>query len=165
MAPFGLLFVLAGERDRATLLLAREERVLRDRPAAEIVEALAGVRIAPATLLVLIAGCPAEACGHHRCHTVSGRDPASGSGIGPDGLGAAESSGARLVAARLGDVMVEYPAAFTGDAPRTDPSAAGTSADPTARRAIWCSPFRKSRRTVRWTRRRSRSTFLPRRSR
>ncbi len=119
IAPFGLVFVLAGERDRATLLLAREERVLRDRPAAEIVEALAGVRIAPATLLALITGCPAEGAAITDVTRFPDGILQAAAGSGRTVWVRPESSGARLVAARLGDVTVEYPAAFTGDAPRT----------------------------------------------
>jgi outer membrane biogenesis lipoprotein LolB len=118
VAPFGLLFVLAGDESRATLLLTREGRVLRDQPAAEIVEALAGVRIAPATLLQIVAGCPATG------------GAVTGGQRFPNGIVEARAGtdrtvwlqpGAslpRVVAARLGDVLVEYPAAFSGTEPR-----------------------------------------------
>jgi hypothetical protein len=118
VAPFGLLFVLAGQADRATLLLTREGRVVRDQPAAEIVEALAGVRVSPQTLLSLAAGCPG-----------AGATLADGRRF-PDGLLQASGgdrtvwlrngpSGPRVVAARVGDLIVEYAEAFTGTEPRT----------------------------------------------
>jgi hypothetical protein len=55
-APGTPVFVLAGTADRATLLLEREDRVLRA-PAADIVEALMGIRVGPRDLLALFSGC------------------------------------------------------------------------------------------------------------
>jgi hypothetical protein len=51
------VFVLAGRGGRATLLLMREDRVVRDEPSAAIVEAIMGVPLAPADLVNVIAGC------------------------------------------------------------------------------------------------------------
>jgi hypothetical protein len=60
VAPFGgPFFLLAGTNGRATLLLPREDRVLRDAPASAILEALAGLDQAPSDLRAWIAGCPA----------------------------------------------------------------------------------------------------------
>jgi len=60
VAPFGgPFFLLAGIDGRATLLLPREDRVLREAPAAAILEALAGLDQAPSDLRAWIAGCPA----------------------------------------------------------------------------------------------------------
>lgn len=60
VAPFGgPFFLLAGRAGRATLLLPREDRVLRDAPADAILEALAGLDQTPADLRAWIAGCPA----------------------------------------------------------------------------------------------------------
>ncbi|HEX6322172.1 MAG TPA: hypothetical protein VFZ36_00485, partial [Vicinamibacterales bacterium] len=42
---------------RATLLLPRDQRVVRAADAAEILEALAGVRLGPDTLRAVVAGC------------------------------------------------------------------------------------------------------------
>jgi hypothetical protein len=58
-APFGRpVFVLAARDDaHATLVLPRENRALRDAPAAAIVEALTGVSLGPAELRSAIAGC------------------------------------------------------------------------------------------------------------
>jgi len=51
------IFILAARRGEATLLLVREERVVRDAPQA-IVEALTGgVALTPAELLAAVAGC------------------------------------------------------------------------------------------------------------
>ena len=58
VAPFGKpVFVLVSRDDRATLVLPRDQRVLRDQPAAAIVEALAGVALGAAELRGLVAGC------------------------------------------------------------------------------------------------------------
>jgi hypothetical protein len=58
LAPFGPpVFILAARDGRATLLLPRDDRVLRDAPPEQIVEALTGVRIDPASLRSALAGC------------------------------------------------------------------------------------------------------------
>lgn len=51
------VFLLAGRNGRATLLLLREDRVLRDAPPEAIVEALAGVPLTPSDLRAAVAGC------------------------------------------------------------------------------------------------------------
>jgi hypothetical protein len=51
------IFILAGSGGRATLLLVREDRVVRDEPPAAIVEALTGVSLGPSDLVPVIAGC------------------------------------------------------------------------------------------------------------
>jgi outer membrane lipoprotein-sorting protein len=57
-APFGKpAFILVADGSRGTLVLPREDRVLRDAPPDQIVEALAGVRLGPDALRTLVAGC------------------------------------------------------------------------------------------------------------
>lgn len=57
-APFGpSLFILAGRGGSATLVLQREERILRDAPPEAILEALTGVSLGPADLLAAFTGC------------------------------------------------------------------------------------------------------------
>jgi hypothetical protein len=51
------IFILAGSDGRATLLLVREDRVVRDAPPEAIVEALTGVALKPSELLSAVAGC------------------------------------------------------------------------------------------------------------
>ena len=51
------IFILAGRGGRATLLLLRDDRVVRDAPPEAIVEALAGVPLTPADLRAAVAGC------------------------------------------------------------------------------------------------------------
>jgi len=58
LAPFGKpAFVLAARGEEATLVLPRDERVLRGEKPAAIVEALAGVALTPAELRSAVAGC------------------------------------------------------------------------------------------------------------
>jgi outer membrane lipoprotein-sorting protein len=58
IAPFGKpVFVLVADAARGTLVLPREDRVLRDAPPDQIVEALAGVRVGPDALRSIVAGC------------------------------------------------------------------------------------------------------------
>jgi len=56
-APGKPIFTFVAAGGQATLLLAREGRVLRDAPPAATLEALAGVAIDPAELLAIVAGC------------------------------------------------------------------------------------------------------------
>ena len=51
------MFILVSKEDDATLLLPREDRVVRDAPPEAIVEALAGVSLTPAELRAAVAGC------------------------------------------------------------------------------------------------------------
>jgi outer membrane lipoprotein-sorting protein len=58
IAPFGKpVFILVADGNRGTLVLPREDRVLRDAPPDEIVEALAGVRLGPDALRTVVSGC------------------------------------------------------------------------------------------------------------
>lgn len=52
-----LIFVLAAADENATLLLARESRVLRNERPEEILAALTGVNLAPADLRAILTGC------------------------------------------------------------------------------------------------------------
>jgi hypothetical protein len=58
VAPFGKpVFVLVADAGRGTLVLTRDDRVLRDAPPDQIVEALAGVALGPDALRTIVAGC------------------------------------------------------------------------------------------------------------
>jgi outer membrane lipoprotein-sorting protein len=58
IAPFGKpVFILVADGRRGTLLLPREDRVLRDAPPDLIVEALAGVPLGPDVLRTVVSGC------------------------------------------------------------------------------------------------------------
>lgn len=58
IAPFGRpVFILVADGDRGTLVLPRDDRVLKDAPPQQIVEALAGVPLDAASLRTIVAGC------------------------------------------------------------------------------------------------------------
>jgi hypothetical protein len=58
VAPFGApAFIYVSKGGRATLLLPRDNRVLRDADPAAVVEALTGVALAPAALAAALGGC------------------------------------------------------------------------------------------------------------
>lgn len=58
IAPFGRpAFILVADARRGTLLLPRDDRVLRDAPPDRIVEALAGVALDTASLRTIVSGC------------------------------------------------------------------------------------------------------------
>jgi outer membrane lipoprotein-sorting protein len=58
IAPFGKpVFILVADGNRGTLVLPREDRVLRDAPPDRIVEALAGVPLGPDALRTVVSGC------------------------------------------------------------------------------------------------------------
>jgi hypothetical protein len=58
VAPFGPpAFILAGMGANATLLLPRDNRVLRDARAEDMLGALTGVALSPADLLAVLTGC------------------------------------------------------------------------------------------------------------
>ncbi|HEY8549420.1 MAG TPA: hypothetical protein VIL35_05670 [Vicinamibacterales bacterium] len=117
VAPFGLLFVLAGGTDGATLFLPREGEVLRDTPAPAILETVSGLNVSPQALLAMLSGC----IGH-------GGDAAGAFRHGGDLLevrvGQAvvwlrgSGAGARLVAARDAGVLIDYGSAAGEHPPR-----------------------------------------------
>lgn len=72
-APGRPIFVFVTDGDRATLVLPREGRVLRDAPPAAILEALAGISLAPDELRRIVAGCG-----------LGTAPPTSGRTFGPD---------------------------------------------------------------------------------
>jgi hypothetical protein len=58
LAPFGQpFFILAGRTNRATLLLPRDDSVLRDAPVAQILERLTGLSLGADDLRLILTGC------------------------------------------------------------------------------------------------------------
>jgi hypothetical protein len=58
IAPFGQpIFILAGRDDRATLLLPRDDRVLRDAPVPALLERLTGLGWSARDLRLILTGC------------------------------------------------------------------------------------------------------------
>lgn len=58
VAPFGKpVFIFVADGARATLVLPRDDRVLADAPASQIIEALTGVALDAEALRTIVAGC------------------------------------------------------------------------------------------------------------
>ena len=117
VAPFGPpAFILVARGDTATLLLPRDQRVVRDAKPEEILGALTGVALAPADLQAILTGCvmPAPRATAGRLH---GNGWAS---IDLDGGATVfvqrQGQNWRLRAARRGPWQVEYTIA-TGSLP------------------------------------------------
>ena len=100
------VFVLVAEGGRGTLVLTREDRVLRDAPPEQIVEALAGVPLGPDALRTAISGCglggaPGE-----------GQEFSNGWAAAPTGDGTIYlrrgTSGWEVAAATRGPITVAY---------------------------------------------------------
>lgn len=118
-APFGrpVFILVARDKGNATLLLPRDNRVLRDAPAAAIVEALAGVSLDPDELRSAIAGCGFD-----------GATPSGGRAYGADvaaldlGEGTQylrrENGRWHLIASVRGPLTIEY-RDFAGTRPQT----------------------------------------------
>lgn len=129
-------FVLAASGATATLVLARDHRVLRGAPAAAIVEALAGVALDPGELRSVVSGC-ALAAGP----ATAGRSFAKG-WVAVDAGEATtflqqQDGRWHIVAARRGRLTIEY-SDFTGARPSTVrvwtmPDTSGAPADLTLR--------------------------------
>jgi outer membrane lipoprotein-sorting protein len=137
VAPFGKpVFVLVSRNERATLVLPRDERVLRDAPAASIVEALAGVPLGPAELRSIVAGCGLTMTAPSAGRTYAGGWIAVDAGETTAYLRQVEGRW-RVAGATRGAITVSY-ADFTGSRAatvrvQTTPSAGGAAADLTLR--------------------------------
>lgn len=92
VAPLGPpAFILATEGGAGTLLLPRDQRVVRDAPAADILDALTGIRLTPAELLAVLTGC------------VTPAPIVTGGHLHPDGWASLDlEGGARLFLRRAG---------------------------------------------------------------
>jgi outer membrane lipoprotein-sorting protein len=108
-APFGRpVFILAARGDDdATLLLPRDNRVLRGEPPAVIVEALTGVALGPAELRSVLAGCGLSQAEPTAGRTFEDRWVSVDAGESTAFLRQADGAW-RLVAARTGALSIEY---------------------------------------------------------
>jgi hypothetical protein len=110
VAPFGPpAFVLVARDNIATLVLPRDNAVLRGSPPAPVLEALTGVALEPADLQAILTGCvsaqPQVVSG--RLHSDGWRSLTLASGVV---LYLRQDAGEwRLRAARSGDWWIEYP--------------------------------------------------------
>lgn len=111
VAPFGPpAFILAARGDAATLLLPRDNRVLRGAAPQEILGALTGVALAPADLQAILTGCvaaePQAAAGRRHENGWATIDLADGSTLYLQRAGTTW----QLRAARRSGWQIEYPA-------------------------------------------------------
>lgn len=116
-APGKPIFTFVASADRATLLLPREGRVLRDAPPAAALEALAGIALGPDDLRSIVSGCGFGA-GQPAGGRAFERNWASVD-VGDTRNYLRQIEGAwRLVAASRGPIEVRY-ADFAGGVPMT----------------------------------------------
>jgi outer membrane lipoprotein-sorting protein len=118
IAPFGKpVFILVADGSKGTLVLPRDERVLRDAPPEQIVEALAGVRLGADELRTILSG-----CGFLDVTPADGRTFSNGWVSGSSATGAVYLSRAgdawRIAAATRGPLTVTY-ADYAGTRPST----------------------------------------------
>ena len=119
VAPFGKpVFVLVADGTKGTLVLTRENRVLRDEPPDRIVEALAGVPLGPDALRTIVAGCgfPDGAPSAGSDVRASGTEWAVLTLPGSTAYLMRQGGVWRLAAARRGSLTVHY-AEFAGGRP------------------------------------------------
>ena len=73
VAPFGApFFVLAGRENRATLLLPRDDQVLRDAPVPDVLARLTGLALSASDLRLILTGCLSEAAAPSNGRTFGG---------------------------------------------------------------------------------------------
>jgi hypothetical protein len=115
VAPFGApFFVLAGRAERATLVLPREHRVLKDTAVADVLERLTGLTLGADDLRLIVSGCLVE-----RAEPSDGRQWGGGwraVTIGPDRVAYLRVVNGQpvLAAADYGQWHVDYSAHASG---------------------------------------------------
>lgn len=113
IAPFGApIFVLAGTDRSATLVLPRDGRTYDGQPA-DIIDALAGVRLTAVELLAVVNGC--LGADREPTHVAAYRDGVIGVDVGGTDIWL-RTDGAitRVVGLRRGDLLVDYPDQISG---------------------------------------------------
>jgi hypothetical protein len=118
VAPFGQpVFILAAAPGHSTMLLPRDNRVLRGASPEMILDALTGLSLAPDDLLALLAGCPSLAPDVHDA-TRYGSDWASFTAGDRKAYVRYRKGAWQLAAIVLPAMTAEYPA-FEGRQPST----------------------------------------------
>lgn len=119
VAPFGApFFILAGRNERATLVLPRERRVLKDTGVADVLERITGLALGAEDLRLILSGCLAENAAPTDGRQWGGDWKAVT--IGPDRVAYLRRQNAMwmLTAADYGSWHVDY-SAHSGGFPRT----------------------------------------------
>jgi hypothetical protein len=125
------IFILAGRNGGATLLLTRENRVVRNEPASAIVEAITGVALTPGDLVAAVAGCGLGAATPSNGRTFNEQWAAVDAGDGTTYLRRIDGRW-RVGGAVRGDLQVLY-SDFVNGLPSAVHIRAGTVADITLR--------------------------------
>ena len=115
LAPFGQpFFILAGRNNRATLLLPRDDGVLRDAAVAEILERLTGLSLGADDLRLILTGCLSDPANpvEGRAYSNAWRAVTLGSGIVAYLKPVAGTPA--IVAADHGDWRVDYSSHLNG---------------------------------------------------
>ena len=121
------IFILASSGGAGTLLLVRENRIVRDAPPEAIIEALTGVALTPSELLAIVAGCGLGVATPSNGRTFGDDWAAGDAGESVTYLRRVDGRW-RVGAAVRGDLQVLY-AQFTGGRASTVHLKAGTIAD------------------------------------
>jgi hypothetical protein len=131
-APFGrpLFILVARDAGTATLVLPRDNRVLRGAPPASIVEALAGIALGPADLRSVVAGCGLGAADPSAGRAYEDNWVAVDAGETTTFLRQADGAW-RLVAARRAALSIEYDEFTAGRPTRIRMRAAAGPGPPT----------------------------------
>lgn len=117
VAPFGSpVFILVADGARGTLLLLRDQRVLRDAPPDEILNALIGVRLLPDDLRAALSGCVKATIDPSQARAYGGDWIAVDLVAGGSLYLRRWEKGWRIVAGRYGGVEIDY-TTFAGDRP------------------------------------------------
>ncbi len=115
VAPFGApFFILAGRNERATLVLPRERRVLKDTGVADVLERLTGLTLGADDLRLILSGCLVE-----KAEASDGRQWGGGwraVTIGPERIAylRVQNGQAVLAAADYGPWRIDYSAHAAG---------------------------------------------------
>ncbi len=110
VAPFGApFFILAGRSERATLVLPREHRVLKDTAVADVLERITGLALGADDLRLIVSGCLVEQA-PRRLTAGSGAAAGSAVTIGPERVAYLRMQNGQpvLTAADYGPWHVDY---------------------------------------------------------
>jgi outer membrane lipoprotein-sorting protein len=134
VAPFGPpAFILVAEGGEASLLLPRDNRILRGEKPEAVLESLVGVRLGPADLRAILSGCPVP----HPQPTAGAAYPGEWARIDlpdHDAVFLRRGTGRRwqVQAARVGGLDLEYERDATGAVTRVRLVFGGLASDPAA---------------------------------
>ena len=119
VAPFGApFFILAGRNERATLVLPRERRVLKDTGVAEVLERLTGLALGAEDLRQIVVGCLADTVAPSEGRQWPGGWQAVSLGANRTAYVRLQNGQPTLVAADYGAWHIDY-SAHAGGFPRT----------------------------------------------